>query len=114
MGMVQGLLNNGKAIAVKKLSETNLDDDQFHNEVTYLFGFKHKNIVQLKGYCAESRWKAIEFFLDNGKKFQPLLSEDGEASELRRKYVMAESRERLLCFECINNKSLDKHLSGMI
>ncbi|AQK58671.1 putative receptor-like protein kinase [Zea mays] len=87
----KGLLKNGKAIAVKKLSEMNLDDDQFHNEVTYLFGLKHKNIVQLKAYCAESRWEAIE---------------------LRRKYVMAESRKRLLCFECINNKSLDKHLSA--
>ena len=91
--MVQGLLKNGKAIAVKKLSEMNLDDDQFHNEVTYLFGLKHKNIVQLKGYCAESRWEVVK---------------------LPRKYVLAESRKRLLCFECLNNKSLDKHLSGMI
>jgi interleukin-1 receptor-associated kinase 1 len=90
--MIQGVLPNGKTIAVKKLSEiTNLDDDQFQKEVTNLFGLKHKNIVQLVGYCAESWW---------------------EATETSGKYVMAEVRKRLICFEYINNKSLDKHLPG--
>ncbi|KAL6870847.1 hypothetical protein ACP4OV_014695 [Aristida adscensionis] len=87
----KGVLGNGKAIAVKKLSEMHLDDAQFQNEVTYLFGLKHKNIVQLVGYCAESRW---------------------EATQLCGKYVMGEIRKRLLCFEYLNNRSLDKHLSG--
>jgi hypothetical protein len=93
-GMVQGVLQNGKAIAVKKFYEMNLDDDQFHKEVTNLFELKHKNIVQLVGYCAESHL---------------------EAAEIRGKYVMAEvPKGRLLCFEYINNESLDKHFSGMI
>ena len=91
-GMIQGVLPNGKTIAVKKLSEiTNLDVDQFQKEVTNLFELKHKNIVQLVGYCAESRW---------------------EATETSGKYVMAEVRKRLICFEYVNNKSLDKHLPG--
>ena len=47
----QGILRNGKTIAVKKLSEAHLDDDRFHNEVTYLIGLKLENIVQLIGYC---------------------------------------------------------------
>uniref|UniRef100_A0A0A8ZGH5 Protein kinase domain-containing protein n=1 Tax=Arundo donax TaxID=35708 RepID=A0A0A8ZGH5_ARUDO len=68
-----------------------LEDAQFQNEVTYLIGLKHKNIVQLVGYCAESRW---------------------EAAQLSGKYIMAEIRKRLLCFEYLNNKSLDKHLSA--
>jgi hypothetical protein len=89
----QGVLRNGKAIAVKKLSEMQIEDTQFHNEVTYLIGLKHQNIVQLVGYCAESRW---------------------EATQVSGKYVMAEIRKRLLCFEYVNNKSLDKYLSGMI
>lgn len=70
-----------------------LDDQQFKSEVTYLFGLKHKNIVQLVGYCAES-W--------------------GELAEINRKHVNAEVQKGLLCFEYINEKSLDKHLSGMI
>ncbi|XP_062182021.1 protein PSK SIMULATOR 1-like [Phragmites australis] len=87
----KGVLRNGKTIAVKKLSEIHLDDAQFQREVTYLIGLKHQNIVQLVGYCAESRW---------------------EATPVNGNYVMAEIRKRLLCFEYLNNKSLDKHLSA--
>ncbi|XP_021317102.1 uncharacterized protein LOC8079731 isoform X2 [Sorghum bicolor] len=86
----KGILQNGKAIAVKKLSEMQLEDGPFQNEVIYLIGLKHKNIVKLVGYCAESRW---------------------EATQVSGKYVMAEIRKRLLCFEYLNKKSLDKHLS---
>ncbi|RLM57948.1 hypothetical protein C2845_PM18G00550 [Panicum miliaceum] len=57
----KGVLRNGKAIAVKKLSDMHLEDDQFQNdEVTYLIGPRHQNIVQLVGYCAESRWEATK------------------------------------------------------
>jgi hypothetical protein len=31
----QGILQNGKTIAVKKLCDVHLDDNQFDNEVTY-------------------------------------------------------------------------------
>lgn len=86
----KGMLQNGKMIAVKKLFEMQLEDDQFQNEVTYLIGVKHQNIVQLVGYCAESRW---------------------EATQVGEEYVMAETRTRLLCFEYLKNNSLDKHLS---
>ncbi|KAM0839647.1 hypothetical protein ACQ4PT_060178 [Festuca glaucescens] len=85
----KGILQNGKMIAVKKLFEIQLEDDQFHNEVTYLIGCKHQNVVELVGYCAESRW---------------------EATPVSGKYVMAEIRKRLLCFEYLPNKSLDKYL----
>lgn len=88
----QGVLGNGKSIAVKKLNDMHLDDAQFNNEVTYLIRLKHQNIVQLVGYCAESRW---------------------EATQVNGNYVMAEIRSRMLCFEYLNKKSLDKHLSGM-
>lgn len=88
----KGLLRNGKAaIAVKKLYDTHLEDGQFQNEVTYLIGLRHRNIVRLVGYCAESRW---------------------EATKVGNRYVMAEVRKRLLCFEYMNNKSLNKHLSA--
>ena len=78
----QGILRNGKTIAVKKLSEAHLDDDRFYNEVTYLIGLKHENIVQLIGYCAESRLEAVQ---------------------VGGKYVMVEIRHRLICFEYLNN-----------
>nr|XP_045084978.1 receptor-like serine/threonine-protein kinase SD1-6 isoform X3 [Aegilops tauschii subsp. strangulata] len=56
----KGILQNGKMIAVKKLFEIRVEDDQFQNEVTYLIGVKHQNVVQLVGYCAESRWEATK------------------------------------------------------
>ncbi|CAO2143431.1 unnamed protein product [Urochloa humidicola] len=87
----KGILQDRKTIAVKKLSEVDLDDDRFQNEVTYLIGLKHENIVQLLGYCAESRWEVVQV---------------GE------KYVMAEIRHRLICFEYLNNKSLDEYISA--
>ncbi|CAL4994928.1 unnamed protein product [Urochloa decumbens] len=87
----KGILRDRKTIAVKKFSEVHLDDDRFQNEVTYLIGLKHENIVQLLGYCAESRWEAVQV---------------GE------KYVMAEIRHRLICFEYLNNKSLDEYISA--
>ncbi|XP_044950147.1 protein PSK SIMULATOR 1-like [Hordeum vulgare subsp. vulgare] len=87
----KGMLQNGKMIAVKKLFEMGVEDDQFQNEVTYLIGVKHQNIVQLVGYCAESRW---------------------EATRVGGRYVMAEIRKRLLCFEYLKNNSLDKHISA--
>ncbi|XP_044389606.1 uncharacterized protein [Triticum aestivum] len=87
----QGILQNGKMIAVKKLFDIQVEDDQFQNEVTYLIGVKHQNVVQLVGYCAESRW---------------------EAAQVGGRYVMAEIRSRLLCFEYLNNNSLAKHISA--
>lgn len=41
---------------MKKLSDMHLED-QFQN---YLIGLRHQNIVQLVGYCAESRWEATK------------------------------------------------------
>lgn len=92
--MTQGVLRNGMEIAVKKFMDVNIDDDQFTKEVINLYELKHKNIVQLVGYCAESRRELVT--LETGRR------------------VMAEIQKRLICFEYLHNKSLDKHISGMI
>lgn len=87
------LRRSGKTIAVKKLFEMRLKDETFQNEVKYLMKIKHQHIVQLVGYCAESRWEAVE---------QP--SRSG-------KHIFAEIPNRLLCFEYVCNKSLDTYIS---
>ncbi|CAN6374742.1 unnamed protein product, partial [Urochloa humidicola] len=88
----KGLLWSGKIVAVKKIYDIHLvEDDKFQREATYLMGIKHQNIVQLVGYCAESRWEAIEL---------------GSGS-----YGMAELPKRLLYFEYICNGSLDMYVT---
>ncbi|TVU26091.1 hypothetical protein EJB05_28620, partial [Eragrostis curvula] len=87
----KGVLRSSQIIAVKQLLDSNLvNDDVFQKEVTNVMGIKHKNIVQLVGYCSETRCEAIK--LPNGIN------------------VMAEKRKRLLCFEYLPNKSLDKYI----
>ncbi|KAF7104948.1 hypothetical protein CFC21_105812 [Triticum aestivum] len=89
----KGVLRSGKVIAVKKLFEIRLKEDTFQNEVRYLMGIKHQNIVQFLGYCAESSWEAIEQPSGSGK------------------FIFGELPKRLLCFEYVCNKSLDNHIS---
>ena len=91
----QGVLANGDAIAVMKLTRTTsgLQDKQYENEARHLMRLKHPNIVQLVGYCSETENELVQ--LHNGK------------------YVYAEKSERLLCLEYLPNGSLCKHLSGM-
>lgn len=75
----KGVLRSGRVIAVKKLTEIHLlEDTKFQNEISYLMGIKHKNVVQFVGYCAESSWEAIKL----------------QGSE---NYIFAEIPKRLLC-----------------
>ncbi|XP_062197762.1 cysteine-rich receptor-like protein kinase 44 isoform X2 [Phragmites australis] len=96
----KGVLKNGEAIAVKRLNnilETHLGDDQFENEVTHLFGLKHKNIVQLRGYCDDAH--------------KQVCRSEQSRSKGRGERVLAEVRERLLCLEYVPNKNLREHIS---
>ena len=89
-------MDNGKEIAVKKLMYKPPDHDsekQFHNECTNLMRVQHQNIVRLVGYCNETR---REFVLFEGEK------------------VLSEVTHRALCFEYMQNGSLDNCLSGMV
>jgi len=89
----KGFLRCGIIIAVKKHFEIHLveDNDRFQKELTFLMGIKHQNVVQLLGYCAESRWEMTK--LSNGN------------------YVLAQIPASLLCFEYLCNRGLDKHVS---
>ncbi|XP_037423787.1 putative receptor-like protein kinase At4g00960 [Triticum dicoccoides] len=89
----KGVLPSGKIIAVKKLHDTHLvEDNKFQKEVRYLMGMKHQNVVQFVGYCAESSWEAM--------KLPGIVG-----------YIFSEAPKRLLCFEYVCNQSLDKYIS---
>lgn len=83
-----------RAVAVKLLcGAMNLDEKQFIKEVQCLMKVRHKNIVRLLGYCADTQGLMINF---EGKS------------------VMADVRNRALCFEYVSNGSLDNFITGRI
>ncbi|XP_066396678.1 disease resistance protein RGA2-like isoform X2 [Miscanthus floridulus] len=84
----KGVLQSGKVIAVKKIfdahlldldSNSNNNNKQFENEITCLMGVRHQNVVQLVGYCVQTRSEVMK--LPSGE------------------HVMVETPACLLCFE---------------
>ncbi|KAM3206046.1 hypothetical protein ACQJBY_061620 [Aegilops geniculata] len=86
----KGMLGN-ETIAVKKLLERfDIDENKFTEEIRCLMTAKHKNIVRFLGYCSDTQGEMLKF--------------DG-------KLVLADLRQRLLCFEYLPKGSLDKQIT---
>ncbi|CAM0948268.1 unnamed protein product [Alopecurus aequalis] len=92
----KGDLQNG-SVAIKKLlyRQTKVEKkmEPFDQEATYLISVKHINIVRFLGYCGTAEKKAMM------------------VQESPMNCVFGEIQERLLCFEYIDNGSLDIHLT---
>ncbi|CAM0958959.1 unnamed protein product [Alopecurus aequalis] len=90
----KGDLQNGISVAVKRITvnEHNLDDVAFNSEVQILMKISHPNIVRFLGFCSNTH--------------QELIKPAGSIES-----VMAQNRQRLLCFEYISNGNLGKHIS---
>jgi serine/threonine protein kinase len=90
----QGVHKNGEAIAVKLLhSNPGFDDAQFEKEFRNVASLHHENIVRLVGFCHETR----RVFVRHDAKM-----------------IFADSTRMALCFEYMNNGSLDKYLFGIL
>ncbi|VAI41889.1 unnamed protein product [Triticum turgidum subsp. durum] len=79
----------GKMVAVKKLSQT-MHENKFHKEVECITKAKHKNIVRFLGYCSDTQ---------------------GRIEDYEGKFVMADVRNWLLCFEYVPNGSLIEYIT---
>ncbi|KAG2612385.1 hypothetical protein PVAP13_4KG206925 [Panicum virgatum] len=88
----QGVLSDGKTIAVKKLNSSSpgVKDRHFENEASHLMRLKHPNVVLLVGWCSETENIYVQY---SGK------------------YICAEKSERLLCLEYMPKGSLRGYLS---
>jgi hypothetical protein len=60
-----------------------MDEGMFQQEVTTMLRVKHKNIVRFVGYCSHTEQRAVKI--------------------MTRKHILADERERLLCFDYISN-----------
>jgi serine/threonine protein kinase len=89
---LQAMLKN-EAVAVKRLRNTYMYENEFQREVECLMKVKHKNIVRFLGYCSDTQGKMQRY---NGK------------------LVMADVQERCLCFEFVPGGSLDRYIGGTI
>lgn len=80
---------------MKKLSpEIDMDETKYHREVLCLLRVRHKNIVRFLGYCAM-----------HGKM---------EMEPVEGNLVIANVRDRLLCFEYLRNGDLHAYINGKI
>ncbi|KAF7098956.1 hypothetical protein CFC21_105916 [Triticum aestivum] len=85
----KAVLDNG-TVAVKRLFNTHMHEEQFQGEVECLMKVKHKNIVRFLGYCADTQ---------------------GNISDYKGKMVMADVQQRLLYFEYLPKGSLDGYIT---
>ncbi|KAM0831995.1 hypothetical protein ACQ4PT_065172 [Festuca glaucescens] len=88
----KGVLPNGNVAVKKIMSSMTIDEKLFHREVNSLMEVNHQNVVKFLGLCSHT-------------VHTPLKNPEG------RGYILAEKRERILCFEYISNGSLDKHIT---
>jgi len=91
LGCLQGKLNDGREIAVKKLSQSsNQGKKEFMNEAKLLARVQHRNVVNLVGYCVHGNEKLLVY-----------------------EYVAHESLDKFLFSECFfNAHSLLHHSSN--
>jgi serine/threonine protein kinase len=70
-----------------------IDDVQFQREFQKLMRLEHHNSVKLVGYCYETQHQPMQYM---GKT------------------IFAERTYRALCFDYMQNGSLQKHITGMV
>ncbi|XP_044379821.1 putative disease resistance protein RGA3 isoform X2 [Triticum aestivum] len=86
----KGILENS-SVAVKRMLNTYEYEKEYVREVECLMMVKHKNVVRFLGYCADTQGSMLKY--------------EG-------KLVLADVRQRLLCFEFVPKGSLRKYITG--
>nr|KYP72150.1 putative receptor-like protein kinase At5g39020 family [Cajanus cajan] len=77
----KGKLRSGLDVAVKMLSKSNDNGQDFINEVATIGRIHHVNVVRLIGYCVERDKRAIVYeFMPNGSLDKYIFSNEGSIS----------------------------------
>jgi hypothetical protein len=69
----QGILSDGKTVAVKHLTKSQQGVDDFLNEVIVITGVRHRNLVKLKGCCVHGTQRFLVFeYIENSNLAEAL------------------------------------------
>ncbi|GLJ32954.1 hypothetical protein SUGI_0663620 [Cryptomeria japonica] len=78
----KGYLIDGTLVAVKKMEGSRQDEKQFRAEISSLGKIQHKNLVRLRGFCAEgSRRFLIYDYMPNGSLNSLLFSSNSKGKQ---------------------------------
>lgn len=70
---MQGTLQDGTQLAVKKLSQCRHGVSDFLNEVVLITGIRHQNLVKLKGYCLKENQRILVYkYVENNSLAEAL------------------------------------------
>ncbi|XP_061339233.1 rust resistance kinase Lr10-like [Gastrolobium bilobum] len=74
----KGKLRSGPDIAIKMLSNSNANGQDFINEVATIGRIHHVNVVRLVGYCVEGKKRALVYeYMPNGSLDKYIFSKEG-------------------------------------
>ncbi|XP_068666602.1 LEAF RUST 10 DISEASE-RESISTANCEUS RECEPTOR-LIKE PROTEIN KINASE-like 2.4 [Aristolochia californica] len=79
----KGKLTSGRHVAVKMLSKSKGDGQDFINEVATIGRIHHVNVVSLVGFCSQGSKRALIYeFMPNGSLEKYIFPQEGEAKSL--------------------------------